>query len=63
MEAMRVKPAKGRTVRFPDTGQALPEEGAAVPCSTYWTRRLRGGDVEVVETKPAKPTKRAPKES
>jgi hypothetical protein len=42
---MRVKPAAGRNVRDPITKRHLPTDGADVPESTYWIRRLRDGDV------------------
>jgi hypothetical protein len=42
---MFVKPAEGRKVRHPITKQHLDAEGAEVPESTYWLRRLAEGDV------------------
>jgi hypothetical protein len=45
---VKVKPAPGLKVRFPETGAALPEEGREVPETTYWLRRLRAGDVVIV---------------
>lgn len=44
-------PKPGLVVRDPDTLQALPAEGAEVPLSSYWNRRLAAGDVS---EKPAK---------
>lgn len=38
-------PAKGKRVRDPVTGQALPAEGAYKPPIAYWFRRERDGDV------------------
>lgn len=46
---MFIKPTTGRAVRDPVKGTLLPEEGAEVPESTFWTRRLRDGDVEKAE--------------
>lgn len=43
---MFVKPKQGLKVRDPVTRGFLPEGGAEVPPSLYWTRRLRDGDVE-----------------
>lgn len=40
-----VKPAQGLKVRNPATGQPIPIEGAKVPASPYWRRRLADGDV------------------
>lgn len=52
---MRVKPGReGLIVRVPETKQALPPEGAEVPRTNYWMRRLRSGDVVEVAAKPAK---------
>lgn len=49
---MFVKPAAGLTVRDPVSRKALPPDGAEVPNSTYWRRRLAAGDVILVD-KPA----------
>lgn len=43
---MFVKPRKGLKVRDPVTKGLLPEAGALVSNSIYWTRRLRDHDVE-----------------
>lgn len=51
---MFVKHAKGLKVRDPDTKGFLPEGGAEVPSSLYWTRRVRDGDV--VPCSPPSPT-------
>lgn len=50
---MFVKPKDGLVVRDPATKRALPAEGAEVPETGYWMRRLRDGDV--VESTPAAP--------
>lgn len=42
---MKVKPQQGLVVRDPDTRQPLPPEGADVPDTTHWRRRLAAGDV------------------
>ena len=53
---MFLKPTAGRTVRDPVKGTLLPEEGAEVPKSTFWDRRLRDGDVVNADAVPqAKP--------
>jgi len=43
---LRVKPAPGKGARYqwPDK-RILPAEGANVPRSAYWARRLMRGDV------------------
>lgn len=48
---MRVKPATpGLRVPMPERGNALlPPEGADVPASSYWTRRVQEGSVLVPE--------------
>lgn len=44
---MRVKPARpGVIIRDPHTRRPLASEGADVPETSYWLRRLRDGDVE-----------------
>jgi hypothetical protein len=45
---MFVKPAPGRQVRDPISKRHLPAEGADVPATGYWLRRVREGDVLVV---------------
>lgn len=57
---MFVKPNQGRKVRDPDTKGFLPEEGAQVPPSLYWTRRLRDKDVVECEPPSATPDTPAP---
>ncbi len=42
---MFVKPAPGVKVRDPISKFHIPDEGAEVPESSYWIRRLRSGDV------------------
>ena len=45
MSMMKVYPARGRLVRHPWTGEPVPATGLTVPCSPYWMRRLRDGDL------------------
>lgn len=53
---INVKPAPGRLVRDPQTGMRVPDEGRAVPRTSYWLRRMHAGDlVEVVEVVEAAP--------
>ncbi|TKI02894.1 DUF2635 domain-containing protein [Martelella alba] len=44
---MFVKPNTGRAVRDPVKGTLLPAEGAEVPDTSFWRRRLRDGDVSI----------------
>lgn len=55
---MRVKPAPGIVVRDPATKRALPADGADVPESIYWTRRLRAGDVVRIDQAAGKAAER-----
>ena len=49
-----VVPAADKTVRDPQTGRALPADGALKEKSAYWLCRVRDGDVRVQPaTKPA----------
>ncbi len=61
---MRVKPANpGAVIRDPQTKRRLPDEGASVPDTNFWHRRVRAGDVVLVEEEPAAreaPTGREP---
>lgn len=43
----------------PATRRALPTDGGAVVSSSYWARRLRCGDVEVVSTPEPRSRKKA----
>ena len=56
-ENMRVRPARGRLVRFapndPRAGRPIPEGGARVPCISYYLRRLYAGDLVEVAEAPA----------
>ncbi|WP_084457817.1 DUF2635 domain-containing protein [Desulfocurvus vexinensis] len=45
MKTLYLKPGAGLAVLDPATGQPLPQDGADVPDTTYWRRRLRDGDV------------------
>jgi hypothetical protein len=51
---VRVKPAiSGTVIRDPHTTRALPDDGADVPPTSFWYRRLRDGDVIPAEEPPA----------
>lgn len=49
-----VKPKTGLLVPDLDRRDALPAEGRKVIWSVYWARRLRDGDIEVIEPKSKK---------
>ena len=61
MRTMRVRPVGSARVRDPDTRTILTGE-RDVPCSTYWMRRLRDGDVAIVATEPDPPAAPTPEE-
>jgi hypothetical protein len=47
---MKVKPATpGSIIRDPHTKRPVPDEGDDVPETSFWIRRLRDGDVVIVE--------------
>lgn len=47
---MRVKPVvPGAIIRDPVTRMPLPAEGGEVPDNSFWRRRIRGGDVKLVD--------------
>lgn len=50
-EPIFVKPARpGLIVRQPEHGgEPLPAEGAVVPPTTYWRRRLKDGDIVIAK--------------
>nr|DAP38469.1 MAG TPA: Protein of unknown function (DUF2635) [Caudoviricetes sp.] len=51
MKQVLVKPKAGVVVPDINRHDELPEQGRLVTWSVYWARRLRDGDIEVVETK------------
>ncbi len=46
---MFVKPKDGLPVRDPATKRHLPAEGKEVPETSYWLRRLKCGDVVLIQ--------------
>ncbi len=46
-----VKPKKGLKIAHPSTGVFIEEKGEVVEASSYWTRRLNDGDVDISEEK------------
>lgn len=65
---MKVRPnpdlkldGRDAVIRDPHTKRPLPPEGAEVPDSSFWIRRLRSGDVILIEeAAPATPRDLAP---
>jgi len=57
METIFVRPVPGARVRDPVTKVPIPEEGVIVPNDGFWNRRLRLGDVVLVDAKPPASTK------
>ena len=60
MQQMKIKPFAGRTVRDPRTMVVLSPKGEVKPRNSYWLRRLKAGDVVVVQEN-VKPKKGANK--
>lgn len=51
---MKVKPAiPGAVIRDPASRRVLPQEGGDVPETSFWIRRLRAGEVVLVEEREA----------
>jgi hypothetical protein len=46
---MFVKPRAGLQIRDPFRGTFLPASGAEVPETSFWLRRIAGGDVVLVD--------------
>lgn len=44
-DSVFVRPRTGLIVRDPITREPLPADGAKVPRTPYWLRRLRAGDI------------------
>ena len=59
MKQVYLKPkSETHVVRDPATREKLPAEGATMPLTGYWARRLRDGDV--VKATPPKAPKAKP---
>ena len=60
-----IKPKKGLKVFNPATKLHIKESGEEVVVSTYWMRRFREGEIEVIEpaVKLSKKTKKVSKKS
>jgi len=56
MTRIFVKPVEGRRVKDPRTRELLRDLGAWVPKDSYWTRRIKDGDVTVTDGPAAKRT-------
>ena len=56
-----IKPAPGRKVRDPQSGEHLSEAGEEKPRTSYWLRRIKDGDVQEA-AKPKAATPAATKE-
>ena len=53
MQQITVIPTVGRRVRDPGRGfSVIPDEGASVPRTSYWLRRIRDGDVVLAQEPP-----------
>lgn len=51
MNELHIKPAVGLVVRDPETNEPLDPKGEHKPNTSYWQRRLRDRDVELVVPK------------
>lgn len=49
MTILHIKPVSGLTVRDPETYQPLAVEGEVKPRTAYWLRRLKDGDVVLID--------------
>ena len=49
LEVKTVKPARGKIIRRPEDGRILKESSERVEWRSYWRRRFRDGDIEIVE--------------
>lgn len=60
LKKVYVRPVEGRRIRDPKTAKPLPAEGGAVVWDSFWARRKRDGDVEVLKHAPAKKPAKKP---
>jgi len=54
---VRVKPAGHNLVRNPDTKQHIGKDGETVVLDQYYRRRIKDGDLKIVEEEADKPAK------
>lgn len=52
MTILHLKPVSGLTVRDPETYQPLAAEGEVKPRNAFWLRRLKDGDVVLIDEQP-----------
>lgn len=50
---IKIKPKAGLIIRDPDTMAQLAAKGEDKPRNGYWLKRLKDGDVELIEPKQA----------
>ncbi len=62
MSQIKIKPKQGLKVRKPD-GSHLNDKGEIVKRTAFWLRRLKDGDVTLVEVSPKKTITKVIKES
>lgn len=48
MQTIKVKPKPGLKVLWPEDRRELKAEGEDVPRTSYWLRRVKSGDVQIV---------------
>lgn len=49
MTILHIKPVSGLTIRDPETYKPLAAEGEVKPRNAFWLRRLKDGDVVLVD--------------
>lgn len=52
MTILHIKPVSGLTVRDPETYKPLAKDGEVKPRNAFWLRRLKDGDVVLVDEQP-----------
>ena len=62
LETEKLKPVGAALVRDPQTMQILDTKGESKTLTSFWLRRIRQGDVEIVKAKSPKSTRTKKKE-
>ena len=58
MDRLTVRPKSGMRIRFEDPARGhIPADGAEVPSTSYYRRRMKDGDLMTIPVNPAKPAK------
>jgi len=59
IKTIEVEPVEGRRVRFPQPPFKVLTIRTEVPCTSYWLRKVKAGDVQLAKKVVKAPSKKA----